>query len=175
MKMRESHVALILCSVSIVLFLIALRPLLPFYADQENIPQPVGNYEIAFITVKVTLNGKPLSGAKVSVYPFWTPQGTDPANLGSPIFGREAFTDSKGEATFTLGLGNYTARAEYNNQWAAKNIEVKHLYHDVEIDLSTAQQTQRLSLGYTTVIILCVASALLATGVTSFIQSRKNR
>jgi len=169
--MRELHVGLILCGVSLMLFLVSLRPWLPFYVS----PTEPGSYEIAYVTVKVTLNGKPLSGAKVSVYPFWTLQGTDPANLGSPVFGREEFTDSKGEATFTLGLGNYTVRAEYNNQWAAKNIEVKHLYHDVEIDLSTAQQIQRLSLGYTTVIILCVASALLATGVTSFIQSRKNR
>jgi len=169
--MRESHVGLILCGVSVMLFLVALRPWLPFYVS----PTEPGSYEISHVTVKVTLNGKPLSGAKVSVYPFWAPQGTDPANLGSPVFGREGFTDSKGEATLTLGLGNYTVRAEYNNQWVAKNIEVKHLYHDVEIDLSTAQQTQRLSLGYTTVIILCVASALLATGVTSFIQSHKKR
>jgi len=171
--MKATHIGFILCSVSIILFLAALRPWLPFYASPEEMP--VGNYEIAFVTVHVTSHGQPVSHAKVTLYSFWTPQGTDPANLGSPVFGHEAFTNIEGEATLTSGLGNYTVRAEYNNQWAAKNVEVKHTYHDVEIDLSNAQQTLGLSFGYTTVIILCVASVLMAAGVTSFIQFRKKR
>lgn len=177
MKMRESHIALILCCVSILLFLAALRPWLPFYVETaENVP--VGNYEITYVTVKVTLNGKPVSNAKITVYRFWTPPGEDPANIGSPVLlgseGVEKFTDSKGEVTFALARGNYTVRAEANNQWCAKNVEFKHQYADVEIDLSNAQQARlSIPLGYTSIIILCVASALMAAGVTIFIRPYK--
>ena len=177
-EMRKRHVATVLCGVSFMLFLVALRPWLPFYANPEEIP-PVGNYEISHVTVKVTSHGQPVNHAKITVYRFWAPQETDPANLGSPILlgglGAEAFTDNDGKLIFATAPGNYTVRAEANNLWAARNVEFKHTYHDVEIDLSTAQQTRGLSLGYTTVIILCVASILMAAGVMSFIQSQKRR
>jgi len=178
MKMRESYIALILCSISILLFLAVLRPLLPFYVETaENIPV-VGNYEITYVTVKVTLNGKPVSNAKITVYRFRSPSDVDPANLGNPVplggGGTEVLTDSKGEVTFALSLGNYTIRAEANNRWRAKNVEFKHQYADVEIDLSNAQQAQlSIPLGYAS--ILCVASALMSAGVTIVIRAYRKR
>jgi len=177
MKMRESHIALILCSISILLFLAVLRPLLPFYVETvENVP--IGNYEITYVTVKVTLNGQPVSNAKITVYRFWSPPDVDPANLGNPVLlgggGTEVLTDSKGEVTFALALGNYTIRAEANNRWRAKNVEFKHQYADVEIDLSNAQQAQlSIPLGYAS--ILCVASALMSAGVTIVIRAYRKR
>jgi hypothetical protein len=86
------------------------------------------------------------------------------------------YTNNAGEVQLTtFNYGEHTVKVEYDNLWCAKSFEVTSTYRDVDIDLSNAQQTLGLPFGYTTVIILCVASVLMTAGVITFIQSRKKR
>jgi len=170
--MRERHVAVLTCGISLILFLAALRSWLPFYAGTD-----ATGTDFTVLTVKVTLDGKPMSNAKVTIYAFLTPLRSDPANLGSPM--AEGFTNDLGEISFVISHGNYTVRVETNHQWYAENAILREHEQEVNIDFFSVQQKQaqgifpRPSLGYTNISMLCIASALMATGVTIFMRSRK--
>ena len=176
--MRTQHVAAILCGVSIMLFLVALRPWLPFYATGAD---------SAVLRVKVTLDGNPVGNTKVDVFDlipecFQSPPipDIDPATLGSPI--EEGFTDGSGEVTFMLNRGNYTVRIENKNvfKWTFAIDAVFLTEPEQEMDFtfysvrSQPVPTHPAStLNYMNVGMLCVAAALMASGIIIFAQSPK--
>lgn len=177
-KMSESHAALILCGVSVMLFLVALRPWLPFYAAGTN---------MAVLKVRVTLDGNPVGNTKVSIYDlipecFQSPPipNIDPATLDSPI--KEGYTDSSGEVEFTLNHGNYTVRIENKailETFAIEAVFLNKPEQEVDFTFATVHLEpvpvahRALSLSYINTLMLCLASALMATGTVTFMHSRK--
>jgi len=173
--MKESHVALILCGVSIILFCVSLSPWLPFYAEGTG---------SSFLMVKVTMDGKPLENTKVDIYDFLTPFQSppvpqiDPAKLGTPI--KEGFTNNLGEIDFLLSRGNYTVRIENKAiGWDMQNVFLTEPEQEVNFDFFSIRQEQvkgtypKSSLNWVNIGMLCTATALMATGVVIFLQSRR--
>jgi hypothetical protein len=172
--MRRRHVALILCGASIILFLIALRPWLPFYADVD--------YSV--LTVKVTFEGKPVNNTRVELYDQYIPTG------GSPYPRTWGYTNSTGEVDFTMPYGNYTVKAYVSpvpvtdvSSWgkvkqktvflAESHQEVDFTFVFTDLEPSPPKPVTSYTVSYMTIIILCVASGLMIVVVTIFIRSRK--
>jgi hypothetical protein len=177
--MKATHISLILCGVSVILFSVALRPWLPFYAaDADSV----------VLRVKVTLDGNPVGNTKVDVYDlipkcFQSPPipNIDPATLGSPI--KEGFTDNSGEIEFMLNCGNYTVRIENEDvfkwKFAIDAIFLTEPEQEVgftfcSVRTETVPVTHPAStLSYLNVGMLCAATTLMASGVIIFAQSRR--
>jgi hypothetical protein len=130
------------------------------------------------------MDGKPLENTKVDIYDFLTPFQSpplpqiDPAKLGNSI--REGFTNSMGEIDFVLSHGNYTVRIENKAiGWDIRNVFLTEPEQEVHFDFFSVRQEPvkadylKASLSYTNILMLCLASALMATGAVTFIRSRR--
>lgn len=161
---------LILVGVSALLFIIALQPTLPFLVAP-------GNYEICYVTVHATLDGNPLPNLKVKAYDFIVPWKSppeptpDPDTMGTPV--REEITNQNGEATLVLSPGNYTIKLETSpTTFDLRIIEVKHLYHDVYFTYYSPRQEKAAA---PNIILLCIASAIMAVAVTIWVVQHKSK
>ena len=160
---------LILVGISAILFIIALQPTSPFLVAP-------GNYEICYVTVHATLDGNPLPNLKVKAYNFIVPWKSppeptpDPDTMGTPV--REEITNQNGEATLVLSPGNYTIKLETSpTTFDLRIIEAKHLYHDVYFTYYSPQQEKTTP----NIILLCIASAIMAVAVTLWVVQHKSK
>jgi hypothetical protein len=166
-NLKVGVLAWVLAGISVVLFIVALHPSLPFFVAP-------GNYEICYVTVHATLDGKPLPNLKVKAYNFIVPWKSppeptpDPDTMGTPV--REEITNQNGEATLVLSPGNYTIKLETSpTTFDLRIIEVKHQYHDVYFTYYSPQQEKTTP----NIILLCIASAIMAVAVTIWVVRHK--